>query len=425
MNYDLAMNFDMELLNYIEKNDIKHQVTSMFGKLKEDIIGGGRSSVTLPEVSKEELQTIVNKCNQLGIKFNYLMNPLCIANKDLNSDSHREILMFIDELREMGIPAITVNSPYLCEVIKRHYPDMWVTLGLYAMVNGIQQINNWITLGADEITLPHSMNRDFEMLEHVLKAFKDTHVNFRLIANNACLHDCPFAIHHASGVSHSSAKDGKGNDKYIDYNIINCYFRKVTKPTHLICSDWIRPEDVHYYDELCDRAGNHNLIIKLVERSKGTEFLSEVLQAYLDEKYEGNLRKLFNWADTGNVVNKNIDNKAFLEEILSGKMDAKSINQYIKFFTQLPDVIVDNQKLDGFINHFLGRYPCREKPCWTENVDPPKGQTKYCTYCYQWMQKAVSYPEDANLEKWSENGYKLLENMRSSRIFGVKEKKHS
>lgn len=421
MNYDLAMNFDMALLDYIEEHDTKLQVTSMFGKLKEDYIGGGRSSSTLPEVSKDELQTIVNRCNRMGIKFNYLMNPMCIANKDVISDSHHMLLDFIGEIHEMGIPAITVNSPYLCEIIKQQYPDMWITIGLYAMVTGIQQIDYWIRLGADEITLPHAMNRDFEMLEHVLSAFRNTNVNFRLIANNACLHDCPFAVNHANGVSHSSAADGKGNNKYIDYNILNCYRRKVLKPVHLICSDWIRPEDVHYYDELCEKTGNRNLIIKLVERSKGTEFLSNVLQAFLDEKYEGNLRELFNWVDTGNAVNKNMENKELMEDILAGKMDAKSIYQYLKFFTGIPNVIIDNQKLDGFLLHFMGKYPCRNKPCWTENFDPPEGQTKYCTYCYGWTKRAVHYPEDCDLDKWRDNAEKLFENLRSSKIFGRKE----
>ena len=44
IQYDLATNFDEELIDFIVENDKQKQIKSVFGKLKSDITGGGRAS---------------------------------------------------------------------------------------------------------------------------------------------------------------------------------------------------------------------------------------------------------------------------------------------------------------------------------------------------------------------------------------------
>jgi hypothetical protein len=50
------------------------------GKLSRDAIGGGRSSVLLPEVSRKHIEEHVRLAHEHSIEFDYLMNATCINN---------------------------------------------------------------------------------------------------------------------------------------------------------------------------------------------------------------------------------------------------------------------------------------------------------------------------------------------------------
>lgn len=418
IKYDVASNFDEGLLDFIEKEDKFHQVAAIYGKQKADIIGGGRSSNGIPDVSWEMLEKYNARCKQNGIRFNYLMNPMCLGTRDVIADEHIEILRFIDKLSNLGIEWLTVNSPYLCEVIKKQFPEIKITIGLYAMIGTIQQARQWVDLGADEITLMQHWNRDFNGMTALMKILKKHNTSIRLIANNACLHDCPFAMNHGVTVSHSSTEEQgcKCGKCLIDYNIVSCYRKKVLNPVHLITSEWIRPEDIHYYTQLCHDTGNYNMIIKLVDRSRDVAFMSNLLQAYFNEKYEGNLLELMNWLDGGMHSVTKMDATPFIESIRGGKMDLLTANAYMKFM-DASFMKIDNQKLDGFIEHFRKDYHCKEKICWTENYDPIEKEEGYCYHCYYWMKKAVSCESNVKFERWKRNAELLHRNMESSKIF--------
>ena len=98
LKYDVATNFDEELINYIKEIDSNHEIVSLYGKLKYDCVGGGRPADMLNEINMDYLESYNRKCNDLGIEFNYLLNPLCLGGKDVNSKEHFEIIHLIVEL---------------------------------------------------------------------------------------------------------------------------------------------------------------------------------------------------------------------------------------------------------------------------------------------------------------------------------------
>lgn len=412
MKYDVATNFDEELVEYIKKNDSKHEIISLYGKLKYDCIGGGRPSGMLVDLNMDYLENYNKKCKEIGIKFNYLLNPLCLGGKDVNSKEHIKIVDFIKELSDRGITDVTVNSPYLCEIIKEQFPHIRVTIGIYANVNSLMKIKRWVDLGADEITLVHDVNRNFKLLESILLYLKDTGVLVRLIANNFCLHQCPFEINHGSTVAHASV-NSEISSCYIDYNLINCYYRKIKYIGNLISSDWIRPEDIKVYENLCEKTGNDNLVIKLVERTKTTDYLKNVIKAYLNRKYKGNLSDLMNWSDK---LRAPINPKEFLDKISSGDINLNVINKYFNFYN-VPIPFIDNEQLDGFIDHFINHYDCNNQICWTGRESNEDIDKKYCHYCYNWAKKVVSMPDEKKYNKWIENNEELMQGMITSNIF--------
>jgi collagenase-like PrtC family protease len=352
----------------------------------------------------------------MGIRFNYLLNPLCLGNRDVLPEEHRKIVDFLGQLYDGGIRWVTICSPYLLKIIKKQFPEMKITIGLYAFITNLQQAFQWVKMGANEITMSQSYNRNFPALRTLLTELKDYDVNIRLIANNGCLHECPFAVSHGSATSHSSADTDVSGSKYFDYNLINCYHRKVNYPNNILASDWIRPEDLHYYEELCDEMGNHRLLMKLVERTKPTDFLIRVIDAYRTQHYDGNLLDLFNWVGNQGVETGN-DNLAYIKLIQSGEIDQKAFIRYSNFFN-IPDIYLDNNKLDGFINRFIHSYQCDKRVCWMNNEDPSDKSSLYCTYCHEWRKRAITI-DQPQYEKWSSETAKLKDDFESSRFFNA------
>ena len=62
MQYDLATNFDEELIDFIVKHDTHKQIKSVFGKMRNDMAGGGRASFLLPEVFSPRIH---GRCREL------------------------------------------------------------------------------------------------------------------------------------------------------------------------------------------------------------------------------------------------------------------------------------------------------------------------------------------------------------------------
>lgn len=413
MKYSLGTNFDEELLEYLIEYDKEHQIESLFGKLRTDIIGGGRASNVLPKLSMKELKNYIDKCKKAGIGFNYLLNPMCLGNREIKPNEHREILNFLNELQNIGVSHVTINSPYLCELIKKRFPELKVTIGLYAYIYSLQHVKYWESLGADELTLHHRVNRNFDYLKMLLTYTKGRNMKLRVIANNVCLHDCPYQINHGCGQAHASQEKDSKNCIYLDYNLLKCNYAKITCPQELISSEWIRPEDVHFYQEICEETDNFNFSIKLLERTKTTDFLKRVVKAYIDERYDGNLIDILTWGTSQNT--KSVAMGDIYKQAVTKRYNVEALKKYQKVF-ELPQINIDNRKLDGFLDYFVDHYSCDKNICGNECGENSSGVSK-CEYCKQWSDKAVSYDINA-VSNWKETADQVLESMVESRIYG-------
>lgn len=406
--FSVGSNFDPQLISNISQYNSKGVIKSVFGKLKKDFLGGGRASTFLPEISMKDLEAHIDLCHKNKLEFNYLINPMCLENKELEAETHKQIVHYLDELCNVGIDAITINSPYLCEMIKKQFPHLKVTIGLYAYIHELNLLKRWIELGADEITLAHENNRDFRLLEQMLNYTKGKNVSLRLIANNVCLRLCPYAMMHGTVQSHTSQSGTKIRGD-IDYCMVKCLSTKISRVSNFISADWIRPEDLWYYESLAERTGNYNFSIKLVERTKNTEFLTRVVKAYTERSYKGNLLDILLWPKATEML---IDQEKNAEFDVLGKL--YDINEYIKYaqIYNLPNIYIDNEKLDGFLNYFVNGTDCDRKICG----DSGEKGADICNYCAQWADKVVSY-DKAAVESWLCNSEDFQNSLRDSKVY--------
>jgi len=403
ITFDVGTNFDYEIINYIKENDTDHRIKTLYGKLKNDGLPGGRASTVVADFTHDDLEKYVAECKKAGLSFNYLMNPLCMGQRELDPKEARSLRENLHKIYDLGIREFTVNSPLMLKYLKNEFSDVSVTLGLYAYPVSLQQIQTWVNWGADEITLDHSFNRNFKLLEKTLRIYKDTNVSLRVIANNLCLKECPFRVAHGSFTSHSDM-----TGFVMDYYLINCAYRKISNPNLIMTGEWIRPDDLHFYEDLCEKTGNKKFSFKLVDRTRSTDFILTVVKAYLDGRYDGNLVDILNLPQPKNM--KFINDRQNLKVKNMEYMNPAIMPLYGQVMT-FPTINIDNRKLDGYFDHFVNNYNCTENFCSDSLMECSSDGATTCGYCKSWAEKAISYDE-AELNEWREKAERLLNIMQ-------------
>ncbi|MFQ5847005.1 MAG: peptidase U32, partial [Candidatus Methylomirabilales bacterium] len=135
MRLSVATNFEPELIEALNG----YPVHELFGKLPVDPLGGGRASYMLSPLTKRGLAAHVREAHRHGIRFNYLLNAACLDNREWTRRGQRQIRTLLDWLVEMGVDAVTVSLPYLLDLIKRSYPQLRVTVGVFAGVDHVEK----------------------------------------------------------------------------------------------------------------------------------------------------------------------------------------------------------------------------------------------------------------------------------------------
>lgn len=405
VDYDIATNFDKMFINELAKyNEFKW----VYGKLNNDIVGGGRPSIRLPIVSWQEIESYIQHCHQNNIKFNYLLNALCLSGKEFQKEFHTGVIDLLKKIVEIGVDGVTVATPYLCEIVKRQFPELFISISVYNKVDSLNQLKYWKDLGADEVTLDQRVNRNFKKLKPLLSYAKVLNLRIRLIANNTCLHECPFHANHAVTHCHGSKSGEKSSIFHLDYQVLNCNLIKIKDPSRIMSSGWIRPEDVIYYEQLCEEIDFTMLSLKLTERGRTTEWLKNVANAYAKRSYEGNLIDILNYVGKGNMYGK-LHDETLNEEIKKQEYNLDKVTNYRKsIFYDLPEI--DNKKLDHFLDYFRKNYCCDEKICGV------KTDEHHCSYCNGWADRVVKFNENSRNQA-IESAEKALEDVNSSKIF--------
>lgn len=378
MKLSVACNFDPKLPSELSRYP---EVQEIYGKLDKDIIGGGRSSYTLPNVSKASLRAMVEESHRCGIKFNYLLNAASLGGVEQTRKGMKELRKLLDNLSRIGVDNLTVASPFLLKLIKKSYPEFSVRIGVFAGIDSAHKARQWQEMGADVLCVSAiACNRDFERLTRIREA---TSVDLQLIVNASCLPDCAYEPTHMNLLSDSSRKGSRNNEYCLDYCFLHCSAERLADPSNLLRAVWIRPEDLHHYEAL-----GYDYF-KIVERSCPTDLLLKRVDAYAHRRFDGNLLEI-----VGPVakIKKELGAgrkeqfrmvKAFLQPgkvkistVLAMKRYAEMVVQH-EFEESRAPVYVANEDLQGFL---------RGMP--QQNCE--RGRCTECGYCTRWAAEAIT-----------------------------------
>jgi collagenase-like PrtC family protease len=362
MKYSVACNWDPELLERLSRES--SCVGALFGQITDDPFGGGRGSFLAPKVAREPAKEFIAEARKRGFHFNYLLNGACQDNLEMTREGNRNLFDHIEWVAKTGADMVTVTLPILLVWIKRHFPDFKVVVSSWARVANVKRAKYWEELGANEIILAEYATRDFAALRSMRRALR---CKLEVIANPSCLYMCYLDTNHINMMSHSAQGGHISGGFVLDHCQVYCQRMKLGRPDELIKARWIRPEDVGDYDEI----GIDSL--KLLERFRNTETMMQVVRAYEQRRFDGNLVELLT------LPRQNAYNPPNLEYLI--RPDLVNIDMMLQmadiFGYSFSDVMqIDNRELDGFAEHF------KTHDCYHSSCDE-------CGYCKRWAEKVV------------------------------------
>ncbi len=335
----------------------------VYGSVPTEVIGSGRQASLVPAVDRDQATDHIEKAQRLGLKFNYLVNTACLGNREYTSDFHRAIIKYLEWVAEQSPDMVTVTIPFIAQLIKKQFPALKLCVGKYANVDSLEKAKFWEDLGADEVVIPDDgPSRDFKLLRVMRQNLR---CEIQVFANLACLRGCPFANYHANLASHGSQPHEEAGGVYVDSCLVNCKNIRVKNPVEIIKSGWIRPEDLHHYEEIGITK------FKLVDRSLNARGLLKRVKAYSDRKYEGNL------ADIICLHTRRTEHRFVPGAKSMDPAARENLRQMGGAIFAAEKTFIDNQKLEGFFNG-LKKIDCRYVAC------------EKCGYCEKFAQKAIT-----------------------------------
>ncbi len=357
----------------------------LYGVLPTSMIGSGGSGPDNVRMVENQAEEYIEQAHSAGLKFDYLLNAPSMGNMEWDENTHQELLMHLDWISSIGADSVTVTIPYLIELIKRQFPQLKIRVSTIAHVNSVARAKLFESLGADSITLDINVNRDFTVLKAIRNAVS---CELTVLLNNLCLYQCPYEYYHHDGLGHASQSYNPLSGYYVDYCVLRCTLDRLCDISQIIKCRWVRPEDIHVYEEIGID------VFKISGRSMSSERILRAATAYSSRHYQGNLY------DIMNVITPKI---GFIGSALPGVQN-NVVGSPPKFY-------IDNQALEGFMDFF------RKQNCLSGCSN--------CGYCQRIANKVIQFDRE-EVDEYIAMLNASLDKLSSSRMFEVKAgvKKH-
>jgi len=369
-------NWDPDLILPLSRLEAEVQ---LYGVLPTSMIGSGGRGADNVHMAENQVEEYIERAHSAGLKFDYILNAPSMVNMEWDENTHRELLEQIRWITSMGVDSVTVSIPYLIELIKRQFPQLDVRVSTIAHVSSVARAKLFESLGADSITLDINVNRDFTLLKAIRSA---VNCGLTVLLNNLCLYQCPYEYYHHDTLGHASQSYNPLNGYYEDYCVLRCTLDRLWDMSQAIKCRWVRPEDIHVYEEIGID------MFKTSGRSMPTERILNAATAYSSRRYQGNLYDILN---------------VITPKVGFGNSDLPGVQNNV--IGSLPRLYIDNQALEGFIDFF------KKQDCLSG--------CSHCDYCQRIANKVIQFDRE-EVDEYVAMLNAYLYNLASSRMFKVK-----
>ncbi len=215
------------------------------------------------------------------------------------------LLRLLDQLARLrdqaGLTGVVITDMYLLHALADTghgvIPSLEAVPGINCMIHTPAQAMVFLdTVAASGFKSPgrflldRSLNRNPTALGEMVRVLKADApgMDLELLANEGCLAHCPFKLSHDALISLSNTGSCREQTQALN-QAYGCRRVWMNQPWKIFSSPFIRPEDLHHYQDLVQG-------VKLCGRSLGPKFLMEVIDAYIARSFDGNLLTLLDAA---------------------------------------------------------------------------------------------------------------------------------
>jgi hypothetical protein len=248
---------------------------------------------------EEELRAI----KAMGIKLDLLFNGNCYGEYALSEKLANSVISVIRHLQNTvgGVEIVTTASPAIAHTVKKHFPNIEVRASVNMKIGTVKGME-YVAHLFDSFHVQREYNRNLPHLK-MLKEWADANgKKLILLANSGCFAHCSGHTFHDNMVAHESQICEVQNLK--DFMPYVCWgaLKKRENWHMLLQNTWIRPEDLHHYEDLFDT-------VKLATRMHSLPGM--VIDAYARRSFFGNTLDLFEPGFSKAIAPYVINNDAF------------------------------------------------------------------------------------------------------------------
>lgn len=353
--FKVGCNFDQSLITYADElNDQykdKSKILEWFGSAPSHDDLTGRPKWRLPNISDKEFENFVKKAKDKGQVFNVVLNSIQPYGSKVEMYNHKqEIQDYVKYLEDIGVYRITVANPMMAMFI-REVSNIEMEASCIMHIDTVTQLKYLHEqFGINKYCNSILKNRNKDFLVNAAKYCNDNNLILELLCTEFCgvagegyATHCPYRD--SCYLSHATCKTKEDSMTYNNYPMKFCMSARASNKESWLRMRFIRPEDLHYYNEI---GINY---FKISGRTGGTENLMRMMKAYCEESFEGNLLNL--WKPLQTIYN---DKKEFEQDL---------------------ENYIPNKSLDGFLDHWFDKnFECENQMC---------GVT--CNYCHDFYMK--------------------------------------
>jgi collagenase-like PrtC family protease len=233
---------------------------------------------------QRQLEEDLLALRELGVKLDLLFNANCYGGRAASQQLQNQVVSVLDYLGELvGVDIVTTTSPAIAWVVKQDYPHIDVRASVNMRIGTVRAMQ-YVSHLFDSFHIQRDIQRDLSTVRE-LKAWADeAGKRLVMLANSGCLAFCSGQTFHDNLVAHEAEVDEfvhmEGFRPHVCWN----YLTDRAQWPAVLQSTWVRPEDLHQYDDLFP-------VVKLATRMHARP--EAVIEAYVNRRYRGNLLDLF------------------------------------------------------------------------------------------------------------------------------------
>ncbi|MBR0458845.1 MAG: hypothetical protein IJJ26_06385 [Victivallales bacterium] len=235
------------------------------------------------EEAQRQMETDLDELVHAGLAANLLLNGNCYGRYSQSRVFFQKIGDTVDALVERyTLSSVTTASPIIAKFLKTNFPSLEIRASVNMEIGtdfGMEYLLNHF----DAFYAKRELNQDWARLKRLSQWAREHGKKLYLLANSGCLNFCSVHNFHDNLVAHE--REISEMDNAFEFHGL-CHEwvkREGCAKTLLAHSNFIRPEDVSRYEEVCDG-------MKLATRT--TKFPGMVVDAYCEGRFHGNLLEL-------------------------------------------------------------------------------------------------------------------------------------